>query len=445
LSVTGGEIAIDLNAVVENPKISAIEIVAASGSPAPTGDTTAPTVSITAPQAAQLVSGTITAGAVAADNVGVAGVQFLIDGAAYGSELTAAPYSIAVNTTGLANGSHTVAARARDAAGNTATSSSVTFSVSNSVPVSGFTPIRVNAGGPAYTDNAGQVWSADTGYLNGYAYTTGSGIGSTAASPLYQSERWNAGPLQYRFTVPNGTYTVRLKFAEIYFTGPGQRIFNVVVNGQVFDASFDPFAAAGAAYTAVDRSYTVSVTGGQVAIDLNPVVQNPKISAIEILASGDAPAPAPLPGFTTIRVNAGGAAYTDSAGQVWSADTGFIGGYVFSTSNAIANTTAAPLYQTERFNNGTLQYRFGVPNGNYNVTLKFAEVYYGVAGQRVFNIVLNTQAVAPNFDIVAAAGAPNRAVDRTYPVAVANGQIAIDLVPVQLSPKISAIEITAAR
>ena len=56
-------------------------------------DTTAPTVAITAPVEAATVSGTVTVTADAADNVGVAGVQFRVDGTALGAEDTTAPYA----------------------------------------------------------------------------------------------------------------------------------------------------------------------------------------------------------------------------------------------------------------------------------------------------------------------------------------------------------------
>jgi Big-like domain-containing protein len=97
-------------------------------------DTTPPTVSITAPANGATVSGTINVSADASDNVSVAGVQFLLDGAALGAEDTAAPYSVALDTTKVANGSHTLTATARDAAGNHATSAPVTVTVSNAVP-----------------------------------------------------------------------------------------------------------------------------------------------------------------------------------------------------------------------------------------------------------------------------------------------------------------------
>jgi len=94
-------------------------------------DTTAPTVSMTAPAAGATVSGTIPVSANASDNVAVAGVQFLVDGANAGAEDTTAPFSISYNTAALASGSHTFSARARDAAGNTATATAVTVTVTN--------------------------------------------------------------------------------------------------------------------------------------------------------------------------------------------------------------------------------------------------------------------------------------------------------------------------
>jgi chitodextrinase len=93
-------------------------------------DTTPPTVSISSPTGGT-VSGTVTVSANAADNVGLAGVQFKVDGINLGAEVTGAPFSISWNTTTVANGSHTLTAVARDAAGNTATSSAVAVTTSN--------------------------------------------------------------------------------------------------------------------------------------------------------------------------------------------------------------------------------------------------------------------------------------------------------------------------
>ena len=56
--------------------------------------------------------------AVASDNVGVAGLQFLLNGNNLGPEDTTTPYAVSWDTTTATNGVYTLAARVRDAAGN---------------------------------------------------------------------------------------------------------------------------------------------------------------------------------------------------------------------------------------------------------------------------------------------------------------------------------------
>ena len=77
----------------------------------------------------RLSRATVTVGATASDNVGVVGVQFTLDGADLGVEDTTSPYSQSWTTSTSTNGSHTLTAVARDAAGNTKTSASVTVTV----------------------------------------------------------------------------------------------------------------------------------------------------------------------------------------------------------------------------------------------------------------------------------------------------------------------------
>src|SRR5206468_1285884 len=122
------------------------------------------TVSLASPAAGATVSGTVDVTATAADNVGVVGVQFLLDGNLLGAEDTAAPYSVAWNTTAAANGTHTVAARARDASDNVATSAAVTVTVFNDLtpptvsiatPAPGATVSGTVAGTATAADNVG--------------------------------------------------------------------------------------------------------------------------------------------------------------------------------------------------------------------------------------------------------------------------------------------------
>src|SRR2546428_64872 len=67
-------------------------------------DVTPPTVSLTAPAAGVTVAGTVTVSANDADNVGVVGVQFKLDGVNWGPEVSSTPYSISWNTTLVADG-----------------------------------------------------------------------------------------------------------------------------------------------------------------------------------------------------------------------------------------------------------------------------------------------------------------------------------------------------
>jgi hypothetical protein len=117
---------------VDDASYSQADAGAALTSGGGSGDTTAPTVSVTAPTAGSTVSGTsVAVSANASDNVGVVGVQFKVDGVNLGAEDTVSPYTVNWNTTTAANGSHSITAVARDAAGNTTTSSAVSTTVSN--------------------------------------------------------------------------------------------------------------------------------------------------------------------------------------------------------------------------------------------------------------------------------------------------------------------------
>ena len=114
------------------------------------------TVAITSPAAGATLSGTIAVSASASDNVAVASVQFQLDGANLGSLDTAAPYSVSLDTSKVANGSHTLTAVAKDAAGNQASSAPVSITVNN--VVSGTGPLRVSTINPRYfTDNRGKA------------------------------------------------------------------------------------------------------------------------------------------------------------------------------------------------------------------------------------------------------------------------------------------------
>ena len=105
-----------------------------AGAPPPVVDIVPPAVTLTAPAPSAAVSGSVSVSATASDNVGVAGVQFLVDGANMGAETAQTPYKAVWNTASASNASHVLTAVARDAAGNKATSAPVTVTVNNVVP-----------------------------------------------------------------------------------------------------------------------------------------------------------------------------------------------------------------------------------------------------------------------------------------------------------------------
>jgi hypothetical protein len=163
-------------------------------------DTQAPTVSITSP-AAGTVAGTINVDANASDNVGVAGVQFLLDGTNLGAEDVASPYSISWNTTTIADGSHTLTARARDAAGNTATSVSVVVTVKNDIQAPTVSITAPAAGNVNGTINVTANANDNVGVAGVQFLLNGANLGAEDVASPY-SVSWNTT------TVTNGTYTL---------------------------------------------------------------------------------------------------------------------------------------------------------------------------------------------------------------------------------------------
>ena len=155
--------------------VDAFDVTATSGG----ADTTPPSVALTTPTAGASVSGTITVAANATDAGSVAGVQFKLDGANLGVEDTTAPFSINWDTTSVGDGSHTLTAVARDAAGNSATSSAVVVSVSNSAPPPASVMTRFENTDPAIVYTPG---SAATGVPNWWHGSRSRGWSAETAS-----------------------------------------------------------------------------------------------------------------------------------------------------------------------------------------------------------------------------------------------------------------------
>jgi hypothetical protein len=136
-------------------------------------------------------------------------------------------------------------------------------------------------GGGQFTDVSGVDWAPDSDFTGGAAETVTAAIPNSAPE-LYQTAR--IGEFSYKLAVPDGRYSVILKFAEIVHATPGRRKFNVSINGDRVLSDFDVFAAAGGALITIDRSFAVTVTNGSIDLDFNGgPIDLPLLNGIEII------------------------------------------------------------------------------------------------------------------------------------------------------------------
>jgi hypothetical protein len=150
--------------------------------------------------------------------------------------------------------------------------------------------------------------------------------------------------------------------------------------------------------------------------------------------------------MAAIRIRAGAtAAYTDSSGNVWLPDQGFVDGDVVERDSdmQVANTRDQGLYRSERYGMSSFSYK--LPNGKYIVKLHFAETYEDItgAGQRVFSFNVAGHDFK-DFDVWAKAGGAKRAYVETVNVDITNGKLDITFTTNIQSPEINGIEIIPA-
>jgi hypothetical protein len=143
--------------------------------------------------------------------------------------------------------------------------------------------VDISAGGPAAAP-----FVADEDYSGGAtAYVTNAisttGVTNPAPQSVYQHNRYG----NFTYTIPGLTagdsYSVRLDFAEEYWTAAGDRTFNVLINGTQVLTDFDIFATAGGEYIAVAESFTATASSaGAITIQFVSVKDNAQVNGIEI-------------------------------------------------------------------------------------------------------------------------------------------------------------------
>lgn len=161
--------------------------------------------------------------------------------------------------------------------------------------------LRINSGGPEVT--FGDITFLEDQYFGEgtEAYTNPfvTEIANTDMDAIYLTERITdneniRGPIAYNIPISNGTYTVKLYFAEIFWGvenpemregGIGSRIFNIGIEDTQVFSGYDLFKEHGAA-SAGTRMYDIEVTDGELTINLEAPVDKPKLSAIEVFGEG---------------------------------------------------------------------------------------------------------------------------------------------------------------
>jgi hypothetical protein len=127
----------------------------------------------------------VTVSANASDAGSIGGVTFKADGVNIGTEDTTSPYSVSWNTTGIANGSHTLTAVARDPAGNTTTSAGVTVTVNNTAAPSLIASYNFNEGsGTSLTDRTGRGHTGAVANATWAAGNTGGALAFNGSTSL---------------------------------------------------------------------------------------------------------------------------------------------------------------------------------------------------------------------------------------------------------------------
>src|SRR5579883_1013974 len=308
--------------------------------------------------------------------------------------------------------------------------------------------VDISCGGSSFTGSDGTKWSGDGYYNGGDLLYSSNTISNTSDLQLYRSARAGLyGDFTYTIPVAHGSYNLSLLFAEIQYSNPGERVFNVLVNGSPVLTNFDLIAQVGA-NTAVTKTFPVTVSTGAVQISVVGVTRRGILNAIRVVPSSSGGGTVTPPPTTTcapvVSINCGGAGLTGLDGTVWSGDAYSSGGDLAYTSYSIAGTSDLYLYRTARRGlYGNFSYSIPLANGSYVLKLKFAEIMFSNRGQRVFNVNVNGTPVLSNFDIVADAGALV-ADDKSFPVTVSNGTLQIDVIGVVGYGILNAIQVLPA-
>ncbi|MGO8673116.1 MAG: malectin domain-containing carbohydrate-binding protein, partial [Capsulimonadaceae bacterium] len=214
--------------------------------------------------------------------------------------------------------------------------------------------IAINSGGTATG-----TWVADTDFNGGTTTSTAAtitttGVTNPAPQAVYQTNRYGAMTYTIGGLTASTSYSVRLHFAETYWTAKGDREFNVSINSAQVLTDFDIFATAGGGNIANIQSFSETTnSSGQFVVAFANVIDNAQINGIEI---DSVTAPAAPTGLTATAGNA----------QIllsWTASVGATSYSIYrgtasggESGTAVANGVSATSYTNTGLTNGTTYY-----------------------------------------------------------------------------------------
>jgi len=151
-------------------------------------------------------------------------------------------------------------------------------------PEPGTIVAAINAGGDAFTAADGTPYIADSAFDGGSTQVSSVDLPNTDDDALYNN--WRYGNFAYHLAVYPGAYTVELHFADTYNNAPGQRIFNVAIEGTTVLQDFDIIATVGV-NTALVRTFEVNVADGVLDIAVsNGSIGNARLDALRVIRAG---------------------------------------------------------------------------------------------------------------------------------------------------------------
>jgi hypothetical protein len=312
--------------------------------------------------------------------------------------------------------------------------------------------------GAFFTDRQGRNWNPDSHYRGGKSSVTPPGQLIEGLPDPQFPRSYRSGQFDYRIPLRQGTYELRLYFAEtrkdsVSAAGAtdSNLLFRVSINGVTRLDSFDLLSEAGAPNRMFERVFKDVAPGpdGNLHLEFSPVDEDAILNALEIL-------PGQPHRIRPIRIVARPDSVTDADGQTWMADRDYLGGFTVLRRDSVTNAKERSLYESERY--GNFSYRIALAPGKYRLTLYFAETWFGRPealvnaglppttppfGLRIFNVFANGTALLRHFDIAKTTGGANRGIAKVFAPIEPNAQglLVLEFVPERNYACVNAIQV----